>query len=581
MDYLTARKFEFVSTALAPDAFGVVNFEGTEGISACYRFEVNLVTTAPDLDLNRVLQRPAVFTLLRPEGNIPFHGILAEFEQRQAFDEYVFYRAVLVPKFWWLQLTFHNQVFLDRNVPEILEMVLRDGGLTTRDFELRLQKEYPTWEYVCQYQESHFHFASRWMEREGLYYFFEQTDQGEKLILTDTGLAHTPMPEGRTMYYSPPSGLDEPHREEVLHSLVCRQRMLPRKVILKDYNYRTPSLELSAEAEVLSDGRGEVFLYGEHFRTPEEGQALAGIRAEELLCRRRLFQGESTIPYLRPGYVFDLEDHYREDYNQKYLTTHLDHRGSQTAYLVSGIQKALSEVEKRPYYQNSFTVIPKNAQYRPERRTPPAKFYGTMNARIDGAGSGQYAELDDQGRYKVVLPFDLSGRKDGKASAWLRMAQPYAGADHGMHFPLHKGTEVLLTFIDGNPDRPIVAAAVPNPLTPSPLNSALQTMAHITTSGQNKFHFQDLLGSQRILMYSPTVNSWMRMGAHNDPPPPSYVEDSDSSSDGVRIHADGNMWLEAKKRYAEYTTGVPVSPDQGPADAQYLIDKMYNYTDFA
>ncbi|MFH1490644.1 MAG: type VI secretion system tip protein TssI/VgrG, partial [Pseudomonadota bacterium] len=445
------------------------------------------------------------------------HGILTQFEQLHAVDEYVFYRAVLVPKLWWLSLTHHNQVFLNKTVPEIIQEVLEDGGLTTLDIELRLENGYPQWEYICQYRESHFSFVSRWMEREGMYYFFEQTDTGEKMIITDTKVSHTDMPQGKTMHYSPPSGLDELHREEVIKAFICRQTMIPHTLRLKDYNYRTPSLEMNGQADVAAHGRGEVFIYGEHFRTPEEGDTLAKVRAEELLCQEKRFYGESTIPYLRPGYLFDFQDHYRDSFNQTYLTVELEHEGSQAAFLLAGVQKGLSEVEDQPYYRNSFVDIPGDVQFRPERKTEKARFYGAMNAKIDAAESGRYAELDDQGRYKVVLPFDISGRKDGKASTYLRMAQPYAGTDHGMHFPLHKGTEVLLTFIDGDPDRPIIAGAVPNQEYPSQVTSEDQTMSKITTSGGNKIHMEDQEGKQRILLHTPTAGTFLRLGSPNDP----------------------------------------------------------------
>ncbi|MEA1936196.1 MAG: type VI secretion system tip protein TssI/VgrG [Thermodesulfobacteriota bacterium] len=517
MDYLSEKKFDFVSSALPADTFGVVRFKGTEGFSMCYEFEINLVSKNAEIDLTEVLKNPGTFTILRKDGDIPFHGILTQFEQLHEVDEYVFYRAILVPKLWWLSLTHHNQVILNKTVPEVIKEVLKDGGLTTLDFELKLQKEYPKWDYICQYGESHLNFVSRWMEREGMYYYFEQTPQGEKAIITDTKLAHTDMPEGKTMYYSPVSGLDDLHREEVIKAFICRQKMLPRTLHLKDYNYMKPSMEITGSAEVSPDGRGEVYIYGEHFRTTKEGNNLAKIRAEELLCQEKQFHGESTIPYLRPGYLFDLEDHYRKSSNNQYLTIELEHEGSQASYLIAGIQKGLSEVEEQPYYFNNFEAITSDVQFRPPQKSEKPRFYGTLNAKIDAAGSGKYAELDDQGRYKVVLPFDKSGRKDGKASAYFRMAQPYAGTDHGMHFPLHKGTEVLLAFIDGDPDRPIINAAVPNPETPSQITSGDQTMSKITTAGGNKIHIEDQEGSERILMHSPNQESFIRIGAHNDP----------------------------------------------------------------
>lgn len=514
---LKDQKFLFVSKALAEDALAVVRFSGEEGLSRPYRFDIELVSDQPDIDLDQVLEQPATLTIRRAEGDIPFHGILAEFEMLQAYGEHVFYRAVLVPKFWWLTLTTHNQIFLNKTLPQILEAVLKDAGLTKADFELRLQNGYSAWEYVCQYGESHFNFASRWMERDGIHYYFEQTEAGEKLIITDTSLAHTAMPQGKELTYAQPSGLEGEHWEETVTGFSCRQRLLPKDVMMKDYNYRRPSLELTGQARVTDRGRGEVYLYGDHFCTPEEGERLAAIRAEELLCRQREFTGQSRIPFLRPGYTFDLSDHYRSDYNQTYLTIGVEHQGSQAAWLISGLTDTLEEFEKQPFYRNRFTAIEANRRYRPPRSTPKARCYGTINAVIDAAGSGRYAELDEMGRYKVVLPFDRSGRKDGKASAFLRMMQPYGGEDHGMHFPLHKGTEVLLVFIDGDPDRPVIAGAVPNPDHPSPVAAGNSTMNAITTSGQNKIHMEDQAGSQRILMHSPTADSFVRIGAPNDP----------------------------------------------------------------
>lgn len=519
MPFLSDEKYAFVSTALPADTFAVVDFSGVEGLSRPYEFEIVLAAEKNDIDLTEVLNKPATFTIRRPDGDVPYHGLLARFDQRHAFGEYVFYHAVLAPRFWWLSLTFHNQVFLNKSLPDILTEVLKDGGLTQDDFELKLQKQYPAWEYVCQYRESHFHFASRWMERDGIYYYFEQTDSREKLIITDTALAHTDMPQGKTVDFSPPSGLDALHREEIVSVFTWRQQALPKEVILKDYNYRTPSLDLTVQAQVKASGRGQIYIYGEHYRTVEEGQALAQIRAEEFLCGEKRFSGESQVPFIRPGYTFTLKDHFRQPLNQAYLAITLEHQGSQAAYLTAGLKDALAGHEDRLFYKNRFTAIETSRQFRPPRRTEKERFYGSMNAVIDAAGSGQYAELDDMGRYKVILPFDQSGRKDGKASAYLRMMQPYGGSDHGMHFPLHKGTEVLLTFIDGDPDRPVIAGCVPNPDHPSPVTAENQTQCRLTTAGQNRIHIEDQAGSGRILMHTPTADSFVRIGAPNDPKP--------------------------------------------------------------
>ncbi len=528
MAFLSEVKFSFVSTGLPGDTFGVISFRGVEGLSRCYEFDISLVATKSDIDLAGIMEHPVTFTIHRPEGDVPFHGILAQFELHHAFDEYVFYQARLVPKLWWLSLTHHNQVFLNKKVPDIISAVLEDAGLTADDFELRLQKDYPEWEYICQYRESHFDFVSRWMEREGIYYFFEQTQTGEKIIMTDTSVSHTPMPQGEKASYSQPSGLDAAKLEEVITSLVCRQKMVPQKVKLKDYNYQTPSLDLTGQADVSPEhGRGEFYYYGDHFRTPEEGEHLAEVRSQNLICRQQRFTGQSSIPFLRPGYVFNLEDHFRDELNQKYLSIELEHQGNQIRYMVSGLRESLSELEEQMHYRNNFTAISSKVQFRPDVVTLKSRFYGTMNAKIDAEGSGEYSEVDDDGRYKVILPFDLSGRANGKASAFVRMMQPYGGSNHGMHFPLHKGTEVLLTFIDGDPDRPIIAGAVPNPDHPSQVSSGNQTQSLLTTSGQNKIHMEDEAGNQRILLHSPSTGAFVRIGSHNDPPGPSKKKESD------------------------------------------------------
>lgn len=552
MAFLTEEKFRFVSQALSADSFGVVSFEGSEGLSKCYEFEIMLVTDNAEIDLGSVVQNPAKFTIHRDKGDdVDFHGILESFEQLHEVDGYVFYRTVLVPKLWWLTLTHHNQVFLNKTVKDMLEDVLKDGGLTNLDYDFRLEGEYQKIEYVCQYGETHFNFMSRWLEREGIYYYFEQSDSGEKVVFTDTAISHTYSPHGESLHYSPPSDLEDEHRREMIQGFTCRYSSLPKEIKLRDYNYRKPSLEMTGSAVVDEKGRGQVYYYGEHFMTPEEGNRLAEIRAQELLCRKEEFVAESTVPYVIPGYTFDLQDHYRESFNQKYLTVQLTHEGSQTGYLVSGIMKGLSDRETSVFYRNHFSAIPASVQFRPPRTAEIPKIAGTLNGKIDGEGTGKYAELDDQGRYKVILPFDVSGREDGKASTWLRMAQPYAGSDHGMHFPLHKGTEVLLTFIGGNPDRPIVSSAVPNPETPSPVTSNDQTMSKITTGGGNKVHIEDNEGQQRILMQTPSANTWMRMGAPNDPEGAKWKPDfmkPKTDNFGISFVTDGLLDISAQAK---------------------------------
>ncbi|MCI5166314.1 MAG: type VI secretion system tip protein VgrG [Candidatus Electrothrix sp. GM3_4] len=531
MSLLTKKKFSFTSKATDKDSFAVVSFKGFEAISKPYQFEIVLVSEKTDIDPLQVLQNPALFTIHRDnEQDVIFNGILIQFEETQEFNGYLFFKAVLTPKLQWLSLTHHNQVFLDQKAWEIMEAALKDGGLVSGiDFEFRLKNKYQPFEYICQYDESHLNFIARWAEREGIYYFFEQTEQGEKVVFTDTNISQTDLLLGKDLTYHPQSGLDSLHTKEVVRNFLCKHSLLPQKIFLKDYNYRKPSLAMEGSAEVDLDGRGENYIYGEHFPTPEEGDRLAKIRAEELLCRKSLFFGKSSVPFIVPGFTFDLQEHYQKIYNRKYLITDVNHEGHQTGYLISGMTAVLEHRDEQMFYSNTFTAIYSDAQFRAERTAVKPKISGTINAKIDAATSGQYAELDDQGRYKVILPFDRSGRSSGKASAWCRMMQPYSGADYGMHFPQHKGGEVLLTFIDGDPDRPIIAGAVPNPETKTPVTTGNQTKCVVRTGGGNQIHTEDEDGKQSLKLYSPTENSEIRIGA----PDP-------DDSPGIRIFTEAN-----------------------------------------
>ena len=440
--YQAQKEFTFVSQAFSEDTFLVARFTGIEGISRLYEYDITLAAEDPEIDSRSALQNPATFTIIAADREFPIHGILARFEQLQEVDETIFYRAVLVPRLWQTSLYHENQLFLEKSVPDIIEEILGQAGLTSNDYELRLTGTYEPWEYICQFRETDFNFISRWMEREGIYYYFEQTDNGDKVIITDSSTSHENVSGETLIPYLPPSG-QAPTEEDCVHSFICRQQVLPMRVLLKDYNYRRPTLDLRGEADVDAEaGRGTVYIYGEHFKTPEQGNSLARIRAEEFLSGERLFYGESTAANLCSGFLFELTDHYRESYNQRYLVTELKHEGKSTRFLFQGEGQSGS-AEPQVGYNNRFTLIPASIQFRPERKASKSRFYGTMNATVDASGDGEYAEIDDQGRYKVILPFDQSGNCGGRASRWIRMAQPYAGANDGMHFPRHNGTEVL------------------------------------------------------------------------------------------------------------------------------------------
>lgn len=545
------RLFSFLSMACPGDTFDVVSFTIDEGINRFFRMELLLCSRNHAIDFDEIIDTPASCVTHALDGNIPVQGLISEFEQLHCSHGLAFYRAVLSPRLWWMTIGRHSQVFLDMTVPQILETVLNQGGLEAPAFSFKLQHDYPVREMVCQYNESHYDFFMRWLEREGMYYYFQRKGERAEIVITDTAVAHTELRRHKTVRYAPPSGLRRWQDSELVYGLVCRRHPVPSHVRLCDRNYKTPTLDISCQHCTNESGLVENYEYGGHILTPGEGQRLARVRSEAIKAHAVSFYGESSLHSMRGGFIFSLENHFREDFNRDYLVVSCRHTGNQAAYLEAGIRRELEGlVEEGPMYQNSFTAIPADMQYRPLPETPWPRIHGYLSGKVDGSGSGQYADIDDQGRYKIILPFDISGRKDGHASCWVRMAQPYAGTNHGLHFPLHKGAEVLLAFEAGDPDRPVIAGALPSLVAPSPVTQADHTMCKITTSGQNKLHFEDQEGSQRILMSTPTSNTWLRLGSPNDPPAAAISDEEHDTGfsgwkkreDGVYISTEGHWY---------------------------------------
>jgi len=552
------RLFSFTTEGLGPETFKVVSFTGTDALSELFRFEIVLYSALKDLNPDRVVLKPAVFTLNGVAGDAPYRGIVVSFGCMRQEAGYALYRAVLAPRLWLLGLNRDNAIHLDMTFPKFLATTFETAALDD-GVDLKLQRDYAARPYVCQYNETSLEFVSRWMERNGAYYFFDQ-DSG-KAIVADTSNVHIPFPQLSVLEYFSPSGLASPQDEENVSRLALRLCPVPQSVMVKDWNYNTPELSVEAQAPVNPQGRGTVRYYGDNVLTPTEAKSLAEVRSQEFLCREKLYLGESGAPYLRAGYTFKLENHDDVALNQEYLTVSVEHEGNQSGYIISGLDAG--DERESVGYRNRFVAIAAATQFRPERKTPASRFFGAMSATIDAAGTGEYAEVDEQGRYKVVLPFDRSGRKDGKASTWLRMAQPYGGDGHGMHFPLHKGTEVLLTFIDGDPDRPIVAGAAPNPESPSLVNNLNPSSCLIKSSGGNRLHMEDQDGNQRILMHCPVENSFVRMGSPNDPSASDEINTSDSEHNPAGITISSNQSVQFK-------VGIYNGLIMGNASATYL-----------
>lgn len=488
----------FVSDAFDVDAFRVLGFEGEEAISRPYRFEIDLVSRHPDLDVHAALSATARLRIDLIDEAKTVNGILASFEHvGPGTSGIYYYRAVLVPRIWLLGLSRQTQLYGTAGPVSVLDIIrhemLGDGGqgigddstlrLGVAGFEFRLSGSYAPKEHIVQYRETDLDFLRRLCEHEGIFFLFEQGETAEKVVFCDGNVHFPPIGERDTVAFRPPTGLAA-FRNDTVHKITQRVNRTPGRVVLKDYNYRMPRVSLQGEAAVGGEGvkHGLWVEYGDHFRTPEEGSRLAAIRAEEIGAESCRFTARSACPIVSAGHRFDLEEHYRDDFNQRYLVVAVKHRAAQPTAGVDGIGKA--QETERPDYTNEVELQPAMIPFRPPRVTPRPSVPGLMNAHVDASGSGRRAEIDSEGRYRVTMPFDLRGAPAARASRPMRMAQPYAGPNQGLHFPLIKGTEVVWACVDGNPDRPVICGAVPNPTSRSPVVQGNQAMNRIvTTSG--------------------------------------------------------------------------------------------------
>lgn len=484
--------------------FDVVGFVGEESLSSLYRFEVTLRAGESGIDLASLIGKPAHLEISTFGDVRVTHGVLAEAryagEHPRAGAQY---RVVLVPRLWMLTLSRQNQIYgceSEQSVVDILAAEMTgDGmrgpeeavgaGLTEADYELRLTDEYPQRDYTTQYEETDFAFVSRLLEAQGIFYFFEHGTEKDVAVFADHNTAFPDLDGHDGLSFRPSGGMVR--KEPSILRLGGASRPLPAKILLKDYNYRVPRVSLQTEAVVDADGQGVVERYGDHFRTRDAGLRLARIRAEALRCRKLVLSGTSDCAVLEAGRRFVLRDHPSALYDQKrLLVERVTHRGWDPRFGGEPPADAAGEVGG-PGYVNRFELLDATLPYRPAERTAKPVAMSLMNAHIDASGDGERAELDADGRYKVAVGWDLSDAPDGKASRPMRLMEPYGGTRHGMHFPLLKGTEVVLSTVGGDPDRPVILGAVPNPVQPSVVTSANPDANRILTPSGIELELND------------------------------------------------------------------------------------------
>ena len=506
--------FRFEADGMPEDTFHVLSFRGTEALSSLFSFDVELVSKNMSLDLEELLSGNAKLTIKRGGGfpDAVFAGRPAAARQTGSFGEYAYYSVTLRPAFWKFTQLVQSAIFLNKTAPETVDELISEERGFPLNFEMRLTAEYPKQEFAMQHEESVYDYIAWRMEQQGTYFYF--APDGDKVIFSDSPQSHDG-PAG-TIYYSPATGLEGDKTGEVATSFSLCQTPLPARVVVRSYSWKNPNVPIVAEEEVSPRGFGDVYLAHEPAETHADAQRIAEIRAEELKCRSKIYSGVSASPLMRPGAVFTLDRHYNEKFNRDYMVTEVTHEGAQEAFISMGLGIPIRGAVEHLFYRNEFRCIESDTPYRPERKAPRAKITGVMRAFVDGAGSGARAETDEYGRYKLIFPFDISGRKGGNGSCWIRMSQQQAGPDSGLALPVQPGVEALVSFEEGDPDRPYISGVLASGETGSIYGSGNQNISGLRTAGGNQITINDEDNKQGISMMMPTGSGIMMSAGSSD-----------------------------------------------------------------
>ncbi|MBK5549926.1 type VI secretion system tip protein VgrG [Pseudomonas sp. TH03] len=412
----------------------------------------------------------------------PFDALVAEIRQLPADATAERYQLVLRPWLWWLTLASNNRVFQSLATSDIVTTIFKAHGFT--DFTLKLTGSYTPREYCVQYGETDFVFVSRLLEEEGIFWFFTHEAGKHTLILGDSNDAFPQIPNGPKVTY-----LGQQMGERELHGIrsgqVCMQAVAG-VYRATDYEFTTPTTSLYDQAEAVAGPRS-IYEHPGGYNAKARGDALTKQRVDGLRSQEKRFVGESDCRWLVPGHWFTLAGHDDASLNIDWVVTSVTHEASHEDY------------------RNRFEAIPKATPFRPARTTPKPRMH-TQTAIVVGK-SGEEIWTDQYGRIKLQFPWDRDGKNDETSSCWVRVVLPWSGKGFGMQFVPRIGQEVIVTFIDGDPDRPLVTGcvyngdnALPYALPANQTQSGIKTQSTKGGGGFNELRFEDKKDAEEVFL---------------------------------------------------------------------------------
>jgi type VI secretion system secreted protein VgrG len=496
-----------ISTPLGKDVLLLRGFTGTEAISQPFHFDLDLVSENDSIKFQDVVGKNVTLRIYDTDGKERhWNGFVSRFSQGAQDRRLTAYRAEMVPWLWFLTRTADCRIFQNQKVPDIIQKIFSD--LKFHDFELRLYGNYTPRDYCVQYRETDFNFVSRLMEEEGICYYFDHQESKHVLVLADDSTAHKPCPSQATArcgFY----GEGITYTEDLVTEWHHREEFRPGAWAQTDYNFETPSTSLA----ITVNGKNPYEIYefpGEH-RVRSEGDKLAKIRLQEQTAPCVVSQGQSMCRHFSSGFQFTLQDHYRKDLNQAYLLTAVRHMASQVGTFEVGSNGGGQDAT----YRNSFECIPFSTPFRPARVTPVPFVQGCQTAVVVGP-AGEEIYTDKHGRVKVQFHWDREGKRNENSSCWIRVSHPSAGQGWGAVMIPRIGQEVIVDFLEGDPDQPIIIGRVYNAEQMPPFGmpggamvSGMKSNSTKGGGGYNEISMNDTKGKELLHMnaqYDMTAN---------------------------------------------------------------------------
>ncbi|WP_338806431.1 type VI secretion system tip protein VgrG [Pseudomonas chlororaphis] len=485
----------------------VLSFEGIEGISQPFRFDLELVSENPDLDLETLLHKQA-FLAFDPQGS-GIHGQIYRVAQGDAGKRLTRYKVSLVPQLAYLEHRTNQRIYQQMSAPKIIALILEEHGIQGNAYRFQLGTPCPDRDYCVQYDETDLHFIQRLCEEEGLHYHFQHSPQGHLLVFGDD---QTVFPKlGQPTAYIQGSGMvaDEP----VIKGFNLRLETRTRRTTRRDYDFEKPRLQLEAAYKPEAESEEpdlEDYDYPGRFTDRARGKFLSQRALERHRADYQQAEGWGDQTRLVSGHFLELSEHPRSEWNDLWLLTHIVHEGKQPQVLEESVTSDTTDNKDDFHqgYRNRFLATPWQVFYRPALNHPKPRVLGSQTAVVTGP-KGEEIHCDQYGRVKVQFHWDREGKADDKTSCWLRVSSSWAGDRYGAIVIPRIGMEVLVTFLEGDPDQPLITGClyhkehpVPYALPANKTRTVFKSMSSPGGAGYNELRIEDKKGAEQIFIHA-------------------------------------------------------------------------------